>query len=788
MKRSLLFIMKKWLGPAAFGTVFALSAVLTGCTQNPPENPVEKKITIHASVESTRTSLGDDLSVMWSEGDAFYLFSDVDSSGELFSMTSGAGTNDASFEGYKPAGNAFVAAYPAEGVLAFDGLNVHMTFPVTQTYVKGSFAESANPMIATANGDVSEMFFRNVCGLLELQITGTGTLSRISLSSGSPMAGSAGVDSGDLSVSWNDGYGQSLEIDGINEALSTSAPLSVYCALPAGEYESLVVRMTDNEGNVVTKEAMQSVTVERAKVTPVSGLVFENAKAPAVSISIDETESNFKKTVVTYALTGSADADGIMYGAVPKSGLDEYMLQNPQNTLLDWLLANGSAAPSVPYTVDYQTSPEQKIVFLAAALSGQNVVGDVLRTDYTVPAIKKDPALTLTAERVAFTCTETAIDVTVLLPEGAKRLHHLLFLSSVVEGVDDEVLYDNVLVYKDCGVDVEGETYTTGATGLTPGTAFVWLFVVEGENGFGELYKAEISTEAHVASAASIEISPKNISDVTAEFDIVLNDAATYKLVAVRRVALGVDLSDENALAAYIDAAEGYDFSAGETSVSLPVIPSTPYVVLGLAYDAEGVYGRPIYYEFTTDDPIPGTDTPEYRQFIGQWTVSYTDLFGTPLVAMNVTVTEDVVGKTYKVSGMMDPFASMQYSVEDEIRARFEDGKIVFDGMTLVNNSGTLAGNYNVYLYLAQVVGDQIYLDVVNRLYGEKSGNNIVFSGSSPDCVGYLFYAQPLSSDVEGGLIGSAYSDVIWSPVMASASTGNTENFGSNPPVNPGWN
>lgn len=780
--------MEKWLRSAALGIALALSAVLAGCTQNPPENPAEKKITIHASVEATRTSLGNDLSVIWSEGDAFYLFSDADNSGKLFSMTSGAGTNDASFEGYKPAGNAFVAAYPSDGVLAFDGLNVHMTFPGTQTYVKGSFAESANPMIATANGDVDELFFRNVCGLLELQITGTGTLSRISLSSESPMAGSAGVDSGDLSVSWNDGYGQNVEIDGISEELSTSESLSVYCALPAGEYRSLVVRMTDSEGNVVRKEAMQSVVVERAKVTPVTGLVFENAEAPAVSVSIDETESNFKKTVVTYALTGSADADGIMYGAVPKNSLDEYMLQNPQNTVLDWLSANGYVAPSVPYTVDYQTSPEQQIVFLAAALSGQNVVGDVVRADYTTPAIKKDPSLTLTAERVAFSCTETAIDVTVLLPEGAERLHHLLFLGSAVEGVDDEVLYNNVVVYKDCGVDVEGETYTTGATGLTPGTEFVWLFVVEGANGFSELYKAEISTEAHVASAATIEIRESNISDVTAEFDIELSGAATYKLVAVRQVALSVDLSDENALAAYIDAAEGYAFSAGETSVSLPVIPSTPYVVLGLAYDSAGVYGRPTYYEFTTSAALPGDDTPEYRQFIGQWTVSYTDLFGDPLVAMNVIVSEDVVGKTYVVSGMMDPFDAAQYSINDAITARFEDGKIVFDGGTPTFTNGSLTGSYNVYMYLAQVIGDQIYLDVANQLYGEKSGNNIVFTGSSPDCVGYLFYAQPLSSGLEGGLIGSAYSDVVWSPVMASASTGNTENFGSNPPVNPGWN
>lgn len=772
--------------------VFALSAVLAGCTQNPPEDPAGKeKVTIHASVESTRTSLGDDLSVVWSEGDTFYLLG-ANGNGELFSIVSGAGTNDASFEGYKPAGNSFVAAYPAERVFVSDDKCLGMTFPATQTYMRGSFAESANPMIATATGDVSEMFFRNLCGLLELQITGSGTLSSITLSSGSPMAGSAIIDYVDLWGIWQPdlpGYGQSLEITGIDEELSTSEPLSVYCVLPPGEYDSLEVRMTDSEGNTVTKTASQPVVVDRSKVTPVTGLVFENAVQAPVSITIDESKSNFKRTNITFALTGSAEANGIMYWFDTKKCFDRIMSTNPQATVFDLLMASGHAAPSIPYTAEFPTYPGLETVFLAMAL-GPNMEYEVVRMDYTNPAIN-DTSLNLTDERVAFTCTENSIDVTVSLPAGAKRLQKLMLIGSALEGADDTDLCDQILFYRpNCGVDVEGETYTTGATGLIPDTKYAWLFVVEGENGFGELYKAEVYTKEHVSSAASIAIMPMSISDVTAEFDIGLNDASTYKLVAVpaMQLSLNVDLSDENALAAYIDSAEGYVFSADETTVSLPVKPSTDYVVLGLAYDAAGVYGRPTYAEFTTEYPIPGDDTPEYRQFIGRWKVSYTDLEGREPVEMIVSVREHVVGKTYLVSGMMDPAYRMRYSIDDEILARFEDGKIVLDGMTPVQDCGSLSENYVVSLFiLRRMVDGNLSGDVTGEsIYGEKLGSDIVFTCSSQEYVGISFFAELLPYRAKIIVLG-AYGDVVWQPYLKSANTGNTESFESNPSVNPGW-
>ncbi len=737
-------------------------------------------------MESTRTSLGDDLSVIWSEGDAFTLFSN--GRGEEFRLVSGAGTSDASFEGVKPVGDAFVGIYGGE-VFSFDGQYVRLSMPATQTYVRGSFADAANPMIATATGDVSELFFRNVCGLMELQITGTGTLSRISLSSeGAPMSGMFDVDSNDLAMYYFDDHGESVEITGINEPLSPTEPLSVYCVLPPWEYNSLVVRMTDSEGNVVTKEAAQAVTVERAKVTPVTGLVFDTAQAeaPAVSITVNKEVSNFKFTSVTFDLTGSVEADGIMFLGVYKSVVDDY-LQDPQNSLLGLMKENGILASSVPDVEIFNTNPSQELVFLAVALSGEEMVGDIVRLDYTTPAIPKDLSLNVHDEDVAITCGETRIVIEVSLPEGARRVHPIFYFGSAVEGVDDSVLYNDLLVVRDFGKDVDGDTYTVGCSGLTPGTEYVFAFVVEGENGFSELYRTEITTLEHVASAATIEISTKAIFDVTAEFNIALSDAASYKLFVIKEDRIDHSLfDDENALAAYIDAA-GQVFSADETSVSLPVIPSTSYYVLGLAYDAAGVYDRPTYYEFTTSAPIPGEDTPEYRQFIGQWEVSYTDMFGNPLIAMTVTVTEDVVGKTYKVCGMMDPFTSAQYSINDEVTAFFENGNIVFHTATSVLDGGALAESYDVCMFMIDLIDGGKYLDHDGYMYGEKSGDNIVFSGSSPYYIGYMFYGIPTVEGYQAGSIGSGFSNVVWSPMASTSNVGNTESFVSNPPVNPNW-
>ena len=84
----------------------AFSAI--ACQNEGQQVPPPQKVTIEASTGVlTRTGLGNDGAVLWSEGDYIELNNTADMSGENYSrfdLVSGAGSSVASFEGVMPEG------------------------------------------------------------------------------------------------------------------------------------------------------------------------------------------------------------------------------------------------------------------------------------------------------------------------------------------------------------------------------------------------------------------------------------------------------------------------------------------------------------------------------------------------------------------------------------------------------------------------------------------------------------------------------------------------------------
>lgn len=103
-------------------------------------------MTVHASTKATRTLLGDNHSVAWSERDSFRLFGDGDLTGQSFLLAEGAGTASGTFTGSRPSGSSFVALYP-ERYAEMTSAGPVVTLPASQRYVAGSFASGSNPMI-----------------------------------------------------------------------------------------------------------------------------------------------------------------------------------------------------------------------------------------------------------------------------------------------------------------------------------------------------------------------------------------------------------------------------------------------------------------------------------------------------------------------------------------------------------------------------------------------------------------------------------------------------------------
>lgn len=156
----------------------AVVATVASCEINRLEGEITPKgdVVLQASLEipvavtDTRTALkADTTTVVWSANDAFALIGN-DSSKSRFTLTSGAGTANGAFSG-TPSGSApWYALYPDGEDISLSGGELHFKLPAKQTYVSGSFATGAAPAIAKIDATSDPLQFKNLCGLLCVQL------------------------------------------------------------------------------------------------------------------------------------------------------------------------------------------------------------------------------------------------------------------------------------------------------------------------------------------------------------------------------------------------------------------------------------------------------------------------------------------------------------------------------------------------------------------------------------------------------------------------------------------
>ena len=214
------------------------------------------------------------------------------------------------------------------------------------------------------------------------------------------------------------------------------------------------------------------------------------------------------------------------------------------------------------------------------------------------------------------------------------------------------------------------------------------------------------------------------------------------------------------------------------------LVPETDYVFFLLLEGPNGV-SQLYRYAFTTQTLQPGEDTAAYRQFLGTWTLSYTDLLGVGMETITATVEEDVVGRTYRVSGLMGSFAT-SYGVDDTIQAYFEEGQIVFRSAT-----GTAAPGPSYTSVLFYVLGESPQQINGNARYvGTCADDTVTFASDQPGLNGYAFIGLMMSDGTEIMVHASgAYGDVTWTRQTASnpGRSAVVEEFVRLSPVNPVW-
>lgn len=270
-------------------TVFTLIAVsmLPACTNEAlQEKAANQNYSFTARTDAgikTRTCLGEVLSnetypLLWEKGDriiiapsgkpatSYYETQGQDNDVAEFRLISGLEGNE-----MPPENTALTALYPADAYKFTDGKHT-INIPENQTYRKNNISSGTMPMIAGATS--RELTFRNVCGILRLQLNTLEQdikLNTIKVAADKGLSGPIATFEG-TDVTWNNpdgetGRGITLSCDGV--ALSPE-PEDFHIVLPPGNYSGFKIQL-ETEGPDKKTYSMDGVLeIERSAITTVN--------------------------------------------------------------------------------------------------------------------------------------------------------------------------------------------------------------------------------------------------------------------------------------------------------------------------------------------------------------------------------------------------------------------------------------------------------------------------------------------------------------------------------------
>ena len=298
--------MKRFYLFALVATLFASCS--TDATQDlAPEIPTApNELHVSFDAEDTRIQLGENGSPVWTKGDLVSVFyrsnanqkwqfqgNTGDTEGTLKRIDAGTATQQTT---------QIVAVYPYNENYWFNWntYNVEASLPAEQTYLANSYGVGSSLMVSSS--EFNQLSFKNVCGWLKLQFTGTGYLSNIVLrgNNGEQVAGKIYVNTSDASCvlasemgDASDGTGGALVFDdtiltevtlNCGEAgvrLNAETPKPFYIALPPQTFEKgITIDVLWTDGLTMTKSTTNSLTIERNHIVPMASLVVEKPDAP----------------------------------------------------------------------------------------------------------------------------------------------------------------------------------------------------------------------------------------------------------------------------------------------------------------------------------------------------------------------------------------------------------------------------------------------------------------------------------------------------------------------------
>lgn len=226
--------------------------------------------------------------VLWSVNDQIKV-ANYDGSGSYetltYELTEGAGnTNGVFYTGqnhddfFHP---NYVAAYPAAYVSGISGKSVTFNLPSTQSMGTNSFGNGCNPMVAYS--DSQTLPFKNVCGVLCFPLEGTNHVSRVVLTSTTPLWGTCTVNAENPDSYTLSGGGNSITLN-CDVTLSSTAT-DFYFVLPPGNLPvGYTLEVYDGGVQLYSRNSEHAATVERSVIKKPSSSI----RVPASVVPIPE--------------------------------------------------------------------------------------------------------------------------------------------------------------------------------------------------------------------------------------------------------------------------------------------------------------------------------------------------------------------------------------------------------------------------------------------------------------------------------------------------------------------
>ena len=775
--------------------ITALAMLMPSCDLlNSGDEPGDGKVQFKASTEAqVRTTLGDNYEVLWSQGDKIVVLgitNENDLQVNEFTLTSGAGTTEGVFEGeLQKEHSAYYALYPSS---IYQGANAEgfylITLPTNAIFAEKNFVDGANPMLAYGTKE-DGLQFRNICGIIEFQIKGEGTVSHIQIESNNQLlSGTVAVSPVDLRF-YNAGGDMYAVISATLKeplVLSPNEAKSIYAIVPPMTYNGLTIKTIDVNGVVTSRTTTDNIVVERSKITPVSSFEHSDvAEAPAVRLNYREENSDFALTRLDMILNASAAGayytitNEERYNAAVAEGKSDAEIAKGGVTITN-SITNGSLnnrnyvgskihVVAIAYDVDgnFNEYAEHLVITPKTDVPEDNTYSGsiVAESEGSMPNSKMfSISTTIPSGMIAYVlCTEEQYAE---LTDLQKRIY-------------SAVGYTGSQNFNDSFAQIT-------LFDLVPGESYKLLYRVAGGEmtanntytGYSPVIEHTFTIPEYNTSDITVNISMSEVEDWSAVLNISSTGASKYKILCTTST---FKEGEEYLIESYGEEFEGSVTSHKYTNLN----ELTTYNIYAIAYDAEGVYGKMASLSFTTLSLTPAPSA-EYDKFLGDY------IFSSKKGCYNnderpVTITKGVDGKTLYVKGLMNPVAKENFGITDDTMVA------KFDASTnAISLGGQIADQGNLPYPIYTCLYSGYYILQNARLSATYNNGELVFVYSYADVgfTGLVFYS---SVDGYQGSAGTTNCDYYTDLVLRKAGQGGssnantTEGFGRNDETNVNW-